>query len=135
MENNIFAQLFPTFPHFSPFFHVFKLFHQKVWFKYQLLGVLRTKLQLVKNLITDIRTNFKDFQITFPPILSYFSPLIIFFLFSGFMNSVFIENSKIFWTQTGFPNVFKLVKLNLPFRLQSWILSSYKHETQPLCNV
>ena len=69
----------------------------------------------------------KVFQITFPPILSYFPPLLIFFTFSGFMNSLIIENSKIFCKQTGFPIVFTLVQLTLPFRLQSLQDINMKH--------
>ena len=79
------------FLNFSPFFHVFKVFHQKVWFKYQLLGVLRTKL-LVKNLITDIRTKFKVFQITFPLFYHIF-PLSSYFLDSWIHFSLKIQKS------------------------------------------
>ena len=65
---------FPLFPNFSMFF---KAFHQKVWVKYQ-LGVLNTCL-LVKNIITNIRTKFKVFQITFPPYFYHFFPTLLTF--------------------------------------------------------
>ena len=69
-EKIIFSLLFYIYPCFL------KLFHQKVWVKYQ-LGDLNICL-LVKNLITNIRAKFKIFQILFPLILSCFPTLIIF---------------------------------------------------------
>jgi len=89
---------------FTPFFHIFpcflNLFHQKVWVKYQ-LDALNTWL-LVKNVITNIRTKFKVFQIHFPPIRPIFPYFIIFsefvniFRFSKFINWFFKRNSFFF---------------------------------------
>ena len=69
------------FPYFSSFL---KLFHQKVWFKYQ-LGVLNTCL-LVKNLITNIRKKFKVFQIPFP-LFSFYFIIFSHLIFSDFLDS------------------------------------------------
>ena len=83
MEKNICSLFFHIFPCFL------NLFHQKVWVKYQ-QGALNTCL-LVKNLITNIRTKFKVFQILFP----LFSPYFI--IFSHFDNVFRFSGYYIFW--------------------------------------
>ena len=67
------------FPHFSMFF---KAFSPKSLS--QIPARCKHLLVIVKNLITNIRTKFKVFQIPFPPILSYFPTLLI---FSDFLDS------------------------------------------------
>ena len=104
--------------YFSIFPYFLKLFHQKVWVKYQ-LGVLKT-CSLVKNLITNIRTKVKGCNLRFFRSFSPYGLLYIYYIYSLYL-------TRTFWWKSWIPIYWRCLKhFGLIKKSLLWCMYKYK---------